>query len=249
MILYEYELSIKNKGIARREFEVKECDKTYKCIERIDNKDYWGNHNFGYQYRSTLSKDMVDTGAILNDYDKLLYYSVSNDVQIVRKLFMEYINEKIIPNYEQTLATIYEKIKDARECCGQIMTRYVADRADSRCDINEEYLKADKDKLKEIATNIVHILENCEFDNVMDGSGYYTIKEFENGTDRAIDVYKSMDGSNPHYVVYCSYENEQSDYKYTDDLSVEGLLEKIEEVYNLECLFVEHNNIEDDLDR
>lgn len=246
MILYEYELSIKNKGIARREFEVKECDKTYKCIERIDNKDCWGSHNFGYQYRSTLSKDMVDTGAIIKDSFKTFYYSTSDDVQAVRKLFMEYINEKIIPNYEQKLASIYKEIGDARECCGQIMARYVAD---SRCDINKEYLKADKDKLKEIATNIVHILENCGFDNVMDGSGYYTIKEFENGTDRAIDVYKSMDGLNPHYVVYCSYENEQSDYKYTDDLSVEGLLEKIEEVYNLECLFVEHNNIEDDLDR
>lgn len=127
MILYEYELSIKNKGIARREFEVKECDKTYKCIERIDNKDCWGNHNFGYQYRSTLSKDMVDTGAIIKDSFRIFYYSTSDDVQAIRKLFMDYINENIIPNHEQKLASIYKEIENARECCGQIMARYMAD--------------------------------------------------------------------------------------------------------------------------
>jgi hypothetical protein len=85
--------------------------------------------------------------------------------------------------------------------------------------------------LKEIAQCIVEVLNNCGFDDVTDSSGYYIIKEFENGTDRAVDVYKSSNGGNFHYVIYCSYEDEDFDYKYTDDLSVEQLVSKLEEFY------------------
>ena len=85
--------------------------------------------------------------------------------------------------------------------------------------------------LKETAQCIVEVLNNCGFDDVTDSSGYYIIKEFENGTDRAVDVYKSDIDGNPHYVIYCSYEDEDFDYKYTDDLSVEQLVSKLEEFY------------------
>ena len=77
--------------------------------------------------------------------------------------------------------------------------------------------------LKETAQCIVEVLNNCGFDDVTDSSGYYIIKEFENGTDRAVDVYKSDIDGNPHYVIYCSYEDE--------DLSVEQLVSKLEEFY------------------
>lgn len=89
-------------------------------------------------------------------------------------------------------------------------------------------------KLKEIAECIVVALENCGFNDVTDSSGYIVIKEFSDGTDRAVDVYKSNKDGNPHYVIYCSYEDEDFDYRYTDNLSVEQLEEQLEEFYDVE---------------
>lgn len=87
------------------------------------------------------------------------------------------------------------------------------------------------EKLKSIAECIVEILNDCTVDDITDSSGYYIIKEFEDGSDRAVDVYKSSVGGNLHYVIYCSYEDESFDYRYTDDLSVEQLVSKLEEFY------------------
>lgn len=87
------------------------------------------------------------------------------------------------------------------------------------------------ENLKHIANCIVEDLRHRGFNDVTDSSGYYIIKEFADGTDRAVDVYKSSDGRKFHYVIYCSYENEDFDYKYTDDLSVEQLVSKLEEFY------------------
>lgn len=82
-----------------------------------------------------------------------------------------------------------------------------------------------------IAQDISEFLSYCGFDDVTDSSGYYVIKEFEDGTDRAVDVYKSTNDEKPYYVIYCSFENEESDFRYTDSLSVEELTNKLIEVY------------------
>lgn len=87
------------------------------------------------------------------------------------------------------------------------------------------------ENLKNIARYIAEDLERCGFDDVTDSSGYYVIKEFADGTDRAVDVYKSTVNGNPHYVIYCSYEDEDFEYAYTDDLSVEQLESKLKELY------------------
>lgn len=87
------------------------------------------------------------------------------------------------------------------------------------------------ENLKDIAKCIVKNLMYHGFDDVTDSSGYYVIKEFDDGTDRAVDVYKSSDGGKFHYVIYCSYEDEDCDYKYTSDLSVEQLAKRLEEFY------------------
>ena len=86
--------------------------------------------------------------------------------------------------------------------------------------------------IKETAQVIVEILESCGFDDITDSSGYYVIKEFEDGTDRAVDVHKSTgDGTElPHYTIYISYEDDNSDWEYTDGLSVEELEKKLEEL-------------------
>ena len=90
------------------------------------------------------------------------------------------------------------------------------------------------EKLKLIAKCIAEILDDCGFDDVTDSSGYYIIKEIDNEVDRAVDVYKSTVGGNPHYVIYCSYEDDSFDYRYTNDLSVEQLESKLEEFYMAE---------------
>ena len=87
------------------------------------------------------------------------------------------------------------------------------------------------ENLKLIADCIVEDLKHCGFNDVTDSSGYYIIREFEDGTDRAVDVYKSNNDGKSHYVIYCSYEDEDFDYKYTEDLSVEQLVNKLEEFY------------------
>lgn len=88
------------------------------------------------------------------------------------------------------------------------------------------------DKTRIISECIVGALNDCGFDDVTDSSGYYIIKEFADGTDRAVDVYKSNNDGNPHYVIYCSYEDDDFDYRYTKDLSVEQLENQLEEFYN-----------------
>lgn len=85
--------------------------------------------------------------------------------------------------------------------------------------------------LKDIARYIAEDLDRCGFDDATDSSGYYIIREFADGTDRAVDVYKSTNGGNPHYVIYCSYEDEDFDYMYTDDLYADQLADKLEEFY------------------
>ena len=95
---------------------------------------------------------------------------------------------------------------------------------------NKEEIHVDIISIKNTAQEIAEILEHCSFDNIQDSSGYYIIKEFEDGTDRAVDVHKSTDGGYPHYVIYCSFEDEDSDWVSTNDLSLESLIEKLEEL-------------------
>ena len=87
------------------------------------------------------------------------------------------------------------------------------------------------ENLRTIAECIIEVLNGCRCDDITDSSGYFVIKEFDDGTDRAVDIHKSSVGGNFHYVIYCSYEDEDFDYKYTDDLSVEQLENKLIEFY------------------
>ena len=85
------------------------------------------------------------------------------------------------------------------------------------------------------AKSIVNCLENCGFNDCTNSSGYFLLERYEDDTNISVDVYKSDgEGSeNPHYVVYCSYED-GSDFKYTKDLSVESLIEVLKEICEVE---------------
>lgn len=88
--------------------------------------------------------------------------------------------------------------------------------------------------MEELSKDIVAELESCGFDDITDSSGCFIIREFSDGSERFVEVYKSTNDGKPHYVVYCSYEDESFDYKYTDDLTVEALEKVLEEVYESE---------------
>ena len=87
------------------------------------------------------------------------------------------------------------------------------------------------ENLRHTAEHIADYLKHCGFDDITDSSGYYIIKEFEDGEYRAVDVHKASDNGSLYYVIYCSYEDDDFDYKYTDELSVEQLEEKLREFY------------------
>ena len=86
--------------------------------------------------------------------------------------------------------------------------------------------------IKATAQEIVDILESCAFDDITDSSGYYVIREFEDGTERCVDVSKSTDDGteNSHYTIYVAYEDEDFDWVYTKSLSIDELEEKLEEL-------------------
>lgn len=138
----------------------------------------------------------------------------------------------------------------AIECCyenGYHNTRYTGNLSQEQLlDELEEFYKEDYKKeeakeakedkkgethLKDIAHYIVEYLRGCGFNDITDSSGYYDIKEFADGTSRAVDVYKSNFSGVSHYVICCSYEDDSHDFKYTDDLSEGQLLNKLEEFY------------------
>lgn len=86
--------------------------------------------------------------------------------------------------------------------------------------------------LHETAKCIADALESCGFNDITDSSGYYVIKEFEDGTERCVDVSKSTECGTqaPHYVLYVSYEDDTSKWDRTIGLSVEELANKLEEL-------------------
>lgn len=89
-----------------------------------------------------------------------------------------------------------------------------------------------KINLTEVARAIVETLESRGFNDCTNSSGYYVIKDLGDDLERCVDVYKSNDdgAERDHYVVYCSYEDEEHDYRYTDDLSVESLEQVLREL-------------------
>lgn len=86
-------------------------------------------------------------------------------------------------------------------------------------------------KIKDTAKQIYEILKICDFDDAIDSSGCFIIRKFKNGSERYVDVYKSTNNGNPHYVIYCKYEDEDIDYKYTNTISLHELENILEEFY------------------
>ena len=98
-------------------------------------------------------------------------------------------------------------------------------------ELAEKYCEYDEPiSIDATAKSIYDRLQYCGFNDITDSSGYFLIKQFEDGTDRAVDVYKSTEDKVPHYVIYVSYEDDNFDYRYTKDLSLEELTRVLKEI-------------------
>ncbi len=101
-------------------------------------------------------------------------------------------------------------------------------------DEDDEELIEDVDEyLMDIAVEIADVLDDCEFDDITDHSGYYTIKEFdeEYPEDRVVCVNKMSDDGQLYYSVYCVFEDETADWHHTNSLSVDELFDILKEFY------------------
>lgn len=87
--------------------------------------------------------------------------------------------------------------------------------------------------LLKIAQDIVEILKERNFDDCTDHSGYFTIKE-EKENEINICVHKTTyayNGFSAHYAVYVAYEEEgTTEWKYTENLSVDSLFEVLKSI-------------------
>ena len=86
------------------------------------------------------------------------------------------------------------------------------------------------------AAEIAERLSTAGTDDITVSSGHFVIMQFEDGGERTVDVHKSTgDGAQkPHYVVYCLFEDDDHDFYYTEDLSIEGLHKTLKEIADVE---------------
>lgn len=190
------------------------------------------NSVFGALYDNASPDEKALLDALLNSFWKrydaafVCYDEIGTTYQMRR--FMEFLCEQEFAEKEMELSDI-----SLIEAGGD---HFVALVAASWDEAKMEFLFAPTDEtakeflermmaLAATAQVIVETLKNRGFDDCTNSSGYFVIREFEDGSERCVDVYKSTaEGTEPaHYTVYCSYENENSDYACTEDLSVEAL--------------------------
>lgn len=92
--------------------------------------------------------------------------------------------------------------------------------------------KNEPQSIKDIAKDIYEVLKHRGFGSSLDSSGCFAVRTFEDGTERLVDVYKSS-CKEPHYVIWCHYEDEDIDFVNTDDLSLESLTTALQEFYDV----------------
>lgn len=90
------------------------------------------------------------------------------------------------------------------------------------------------DIVADTAEEIVETLKLYGVDDVTASSGYFLIKEFPDGSTRTVDAFKAEEDGNIYYVVCCKYEDDTSEWKQTQSLSIEELKEVIKEFYESE---------------
>ena len=83
------------------------------------------------------------------------------------------------------------------------------------------------DKIKQTIDTIIRILEDSNFNDETDNTGYFTIDK-----KKFVDVIKATDEETPHYILYCLYEDNTCDMMYTETLSTDELENALQEFFN-----------------
>ena len=124
--------------------------------------------------------------------------------------------------------------KSEYECLQDYVNNHMHEIEIEIAELAEKYCEYDETpspiSIEATAQSIYDRWQYCGFDDITDSSGYFLIKQFEDEIDRAVDVYKSINDGEPHYVIYCSYEDDNFDYKYTNGLSLEELTRVLKEI-------------------
>lgn len=160
------------------------------------------------------------------EYDRAEYPEVTPEL-IAKGLFVE--DDDVVDGFDiSTLVDGCDNTQDFFLKNAKIVGRNVVSRG-----VNAATHKVD---LFVTAAEIAERLSNAGTDDVTDSSGHFVIKQFEDGGERTVDVHKSTgDGTQkPHYAVYCSFEDDDHDFYYTEDLSIEGLHKTLKEIADVE---------------
>ena len=128
----------------------------------------------------------------------------------------------------------YKQDKSEYECLQDYVNNHMHEIESEIIELAKNHCEYDEPpspiSIEATAQSIYDRLQYCGFNDITDSSGYFLIKQFEDGIDRAVDVYKSTGDKIPHYVIYCSYEDDNFDYKCTNDLSLEELTRVLKEI-------------------
>ena len=125
----------------------------------------------------------------------------------------------------------YKQDKSEYECLQDYVNNHIHEIESEIIEMGKKWCEYDEPiNIESTAKAIYDRLQYCGFNNITDSSGYFLIKEFGDEINRSVDVYKSTKDKVSHYVIYISYEDDNFDYKYTKDLSLEELTRVLKEI-------------------
>lgn len=90
-----------------------------------------------------------------------------------------------------------------------------------------------------IVSDAVENLKNRGF-HATESTGYYSLKtiteiydeeEYEYENERCVDIFKQKDGEKEYYAVHVVYEDNETDFHYTEHLDAKELEELLKEIY------------------
>lgn len=92
--IFIYSESSKKPTFTLEKAKVKETERIYRCVE--ENK-------YPFQYSRQVNKNKI--GVVFKEFDKIVYYSLSPDIEVFKCKVAELLNRKI-SNHERTISEL-----------------------------------------------------------------------------------------------------------------------------------------------